>query len=74
MEWPPELLEIFDDPLLEGVRPLTFAITPEDRMGQKLLKLNEWIARYGREPQKDGLLEEKMMYATMIGLRRNNLI
>ena len=43
-------------------------------MGQKLLKLNEWISRHGREPQKDGLLEEKMMYATMIGLRRHNLI
>lgn len=74
MEWPRELLELFEDPLLDGVRPVTIAVTPEDRMGQKLLKLNEWISRHGREPQKDGLLEEKMMYATMIGLRRHNLI
>jgi len=74
MDWPKELLEVFDDPLLAGVRPLAVPMTPADRMGPKLLLLKEWIARNGREPQKDGSFEEKKMYASMIGLRRQNMI
>jgi len=69
MEWPKELLEIFDDPLLDGVRPKVAAPTPNDRMQQKLAEVNEWIAKNGREPQKDGDLKEKMMFAAMSKLR-----
>lgn len=69
MEWPKELLEIFDDPLLDGVRPKVAAPTPNDRMQQKLAEVNEWIAKSGREPQKNGDLKEKMMYAAMTKLR-----
>jgi hypothetical protein len=69
LEWPKELLEIFDDPLLDGVRPKVAAPTPNDRMQQKLAEVNEWIARNGREPRKDGDLKEKMMYAAMMALR-----
>ena len=69
MEWPKELLEIFDDPLLDGVRPKVAAPTPNDRMQQKLAEVNEWIAKNGREPQKNGDLKEKMMYAAMTTLR-----
>ena len=69
MEWPKELLELFDDPLLDGVRPKVAAPTPNDRMQQKLAEVNEWIAKNGREPQKNGDLKEKMMYAAMTKLR-----
>jgi len=69
LEWPKELIEIFDDPLLDGVRPKVAALTPNDRMQQKLAEVNEWIARNGREPRKDGDLKEKMMYAAMMALR-----
>lgn len=69
MEWPKELLEIFDDPLLDGVRPKVAAPTPNDRMQQKLAEVNEWIAKNGREPQKNGDLKEKMMFAAMSKLR-----
>ncbi len=69
MEWPKELLEIFDDPLLDGVRPKVAVPTPNDRMQQKLAEVNEWIAKNGREPQKNGDLKEKMMYAAMTKLR-----
>ena len=68
-EWPPELLEIFDDPLLDGVRPKVAAPTANDRMLQKMAEVNEWIAKNGREPRKDGNLKEKMMYAAMTSLR-----
>jgi len=69
MEWPKELLEIFDDPLLDGVRPKVAAPTPNDRMQQKLEEVKNWIAKNGREPRKNGELKEKMMYAAMTKLR-----
>lgn len=69
MEWPKELLEIFDDPLLDGVRPKVAAPTPNDRMQQKLAEVNNWIAQNGRKPSPNGNLKEKMMYAAMTKLR-----
>ena len=69
MEWPKELLEIFDDPLLDGVRPKVAAPTPNDRMQQKLAEVNNWIAQNGREPSPYGNLKEKRMYAAMKSLR-----
>jgi len=60
---------IFDDPLLDGVRPRAAAPTPDDRMQQKLAEVNEWIAKNGREPRKEGDLKERMMYAAMTSLR-----
>ena len=68
MEWPKELLEIFDDPLLDGVRPKVAAPTANDRMSQKMAEVNDWIAKNGREPRPDGNLKEKMMYAAMTSL------
>ena len=68
MEWPKELLEIFEDPLLDGIRPKAPAPSANDRMQQKLAEVNNWIAKYGREPRKDGDLKEKLMYAAMTKL------
>jgi len=73
-EWPKELLEIFDDPLLDGVRPKVAAPTANDRMQQKLAEVNSWIASNGREPRKDVNLKEKMMYAAMVALRKKGLL
>jgi hypothetical protein len=69
MEWPKELLELFEDPLLDGVRPKVAAPTANDRMQQKLAEVNNWIAKNGREPQKNGDLKEKLMFAAMTKLR-----
>lgn len=74
MEWPKELLELFDDPLLDGVRPKVAAPTADDRMAGKLAEVNAWIEQHGREPQMTGDLKEKMMCAAMIGLRKKNLM
>ena len=73
MEWPKELLEIFDDPLLDGVRPKIAAPTANDRMQQKLEEVNNWITQNGREPRKDGDLKEKMMYAALSALKQKGL-
>ena len=74
MEWPEELLELFDDPLLDGVRPKVTAPTAEDRMSQKLAEVNAWIESHGREPEKEGNLKEKMMWAAMTALKDKNLM
>ena len=58
MEWPKELLELFDDPLLDGVRPKAAAPTAGDRMQQKLAEVNEWIARHGREPRENDVCSD----------------
>ena len=74
MEWPEALLEIFDDPLLDGVRPKVTAPTADDRMSQKLAEVTAWIERNGREPERGGDLKEKMMWAAMTALKNKNLM
>lgn len=70
MDWPKELLEIFDDPLLADVRPKPKAPTPDDRMAQKLLEVNKWVAEHGREPSSTAHeLKEKLAAASLKGLR-----
>ena len=70
VEWPKEILELFNDPLLDGIRPKVTAPTANDRMQQKLAEVNNWIAMNGREPSPNGNLKEKMMYASMVALRK----
>ena len=70
MEWPKELLDIFDDPLLADVRPKPKTPTPDDRMAQKLLKVNEWFAEHGQEPQMSGEgLQEELLAKSLEVLR-----
>lgn len=73
MEWPKELLELFDDPLLDNVRPKVVAPTANDRIQQKLAEVKSWIANNGREPRKDGNLKEKMMCAAMKALKEKGV-
>jgi hypothetical protein len=68
-----ELLELFNDPLLDGARPFAKAITADDRIMQKMAEIKEWIAQNGREPQKDGSLKEKLMYASLTTLKEKGL-
>lgn len=69
MEWPEELIEIFNDPLLVDVRPKPKAPTPEDRVAQKLLEINTWVAEHGSEPCMDGGLKEKLLAVSLKALR-----
>ena len=61
MEWPQELLELFDDPLLDGVRPKEARLTANDRRVKTLLEITEWReAHGGRPPSRSGAdLKEK---------------
>ena len=68
-----ELLELFNDPLLDVARPFAKAITADDRIMQKMAEIKEWIVQNGREPQKDGSLKEKLMYASLTTLKDKGL-
>lgn len=49
--WPEELLALFEDPLLDGVKPKAAPVTADDRMQKKIDELRDWIEQNGREPQ-----------------------
>ena len=69
MEWPKELLEIFADPLLDDVRPKAVAPTSNDRMAHRLIEISDWVEAHGREPQPNGDLNEKMLFASLKKIR-----
>lgn len=72
MEWPKELLDIFDDPILDDVRPKPAAITPDDRRVKTLMEITDWVeAHDGRKPQADGDLKEKMLARSLSALCRD---
>lgn len=73
MEWPKELLQIFDDPLLEDVHPGQKSLTPSGRMAGKLEEIAAWVdAHDGKLPSEDGSIEEKLLYRRLEKLRKEN--
>lgn len=70
MDWPQELLDIFDDPLLADVKPKPQPMTANDRKVQKLQEVSAWIVENGREPQSNGNMAEKMLCRALAALRK----
>lgn len=74
MEWPEELIELFDDPLLEGVKPRPAAMTADDRTQKKIEELRAWIEANGHEPDIDGkTIKEKLMAVSLQTLKEMRL-
>ena len=75
MEWPQELVELFDDPLLDGVRPKEARLTANDRRVKTLLEITEWCeAHGGRPPSRNGAdLKEKQFARNLVALRRDTV-
>ena len=71
-EWPKDLLEIFDDPLLANVRPPAPKPTAYDRSAQKLEEITVWVETHGHEPRQEGDLKEKLLAASLKALRRSS--
>ena len=73
-EWPAELLELFDDPLLEGVKPKAPPVTADDRMQKKIEELREWIEANGQEPDVNSKsIREKLMAVSLQTLKEMGL-
>lgn len=73
MEWPIELLEIFDDPILADVHPKAARITPDDRRVKTLFEIAQWSRENnGKVPQHDGgSLKEKMLARSLAALKKD---
>ncbi len=72
MDWPQELIELFDDPILEDVRPKVAPITPDDRRVKSLMEIADWVdAHDGHVPQNNGDLKEKILARSLSALRRD---
>ena len=71
MEWPQELLELFDDPLFDALRPKETGLTANDRRVKTLLEITEWCeAHGGRPPSRSGAdLKEKQFARNLVALR-----
>lgn len=70
MEWPEELLELFDDPLLDGVKPKPAAVTADDRTQRKMDEVRAWIDVNGREPNVNSKnIKEKLMAVALQTLK-----
>lgn len=74
MEWPEELLELFDDPLLDGVKPKPAAVTADDRTQRKIDEVRAWIDANGREPDVSSRnIKEKLMAVALQTLKEKEL-
>ena len=69
MEWPQELTELFDDPILAEVRPKPAPLTANDRRVKRLQEITAWTEQNGRKPRKDGALGEKLLWKSLETLR-----
>lgn len=70
MEWPEDLLELFDDPILESVRPKTTPLTANDRRVKTLLEISEWVKNNSRLPLRSGTIKEKCLWKSLDTLRK----
>lgn len=74
MEWPEDLLELFDDPLLDGVKPKPAAVTADDRTQRKIDEVRAWVEANGREPDvKSRNIKEKLMAVALQTLKEMGL-
>ena len=73
MEWPKELLDIFDDSILEDVRPKAAPLTVDDKRVKAFMEVTQWSEDNGnRKPKNDGDLKERIMARTLMALRRDS--
>ena len=73
MEWPRELLDIFDDPILDDVRPKVAPLTLDDKRVKAFMEVTQWSEENGnRKPKNDGDLKERIMARTLMALRRDS--
>lgn len=73
MEWPIELMELFDEPMFAGVKVPATPVTADDRTQKKIEELKAWIAENGREPEMKGSIREKLMCVSLQTLKELGL-
>ncbi|MDD2961279.1 MAG: DEAD/DEAH box helicase family protein [Muribaculaceae bacterium] len=72
MEWPEDLLELFEDEIFADVRPKAQPITADDRRVKALYEITEWVeANGGRLPRRDGEFKEKLIARLLEALKKD---
>lgn len=72
--WPEELLALFEDPLLDGVKPKPAAVTADDRTKRKIDDVRAWIEVNGREPNMNAKnIKEKLLAVSLQTLKELGL-
>lgn len=73
-EWPEELLALFEDPLLDGVKPRPAAVSADDRTQRKIEELQTWIEANGHEPDVNSKsIKEKLLAVALQTLKETGL-
>lgn len=74
MEWPQELLDLFEDPILADVKLAPTPVTADDRLQKKIQDVRNWIAANGREPLFESKnIAEKLMSVSLRTLKELGL-
>ncbi|HBL33125.1 MAG TPA: hypothetical protein DDZ96_04810 [Porphyromonadaceae bacterium] len=72
MNWEKELITLFDDPLLENVRPLPPKITSDDRLVESFLEITQWVELSGTEPTDNSEdFKERILYRRLRSIRND---
>lgn len=72
MNWDKELISLFDDPLLDDVRPTPPPVTADDRLTESFEEINAWYKENGGAPAKDATdFQERLLYRRLQGLRED---
>jgi hypothetical protein len=72
MEWPQELLEIFNEPEFVNVHPNSPRATTQDRIREAFRLINEWYREYQREPEETAERPERTYAIQLKRLRKND--
>ena len=68
-----ELQNILEnDPLnLLDIKPKTSSVSPDKRLVLSFQKINDFIKKHGREPEKSNNIEERKLYSRLDGIRKD---
>lgn len=68
-EYPKELLDIFEDPMFDNVRPKVFTLSVDNRLIKKLEEITAWVETNHRLPDITGNFQEKGMLRALDSMR-----
>lgn len=72
MEWPQELLEIFNEPEFANIHPSVPRSTTDDRLREGFMSISAWYKENGREPLLDAERSERTFAIQLKGIRETD--
>ncbi|MDD4514829.1 hypothetical protein [Massilibacteroides sp.] len=72
MDWPKDLLDIFDEPEFANTHPISPKMTADDRIKEAFLAINEWYSVHRREPSIDADRPERTYAMQLKGIRETD--